>query len=104
MGPDSNSPAPVIEVGGARFQLGTVPHIVSLDTEPAAGIDGVCWREPITVTGTFRLKRISRRRFMKLLMARGVPRNTAECIAWVTQLLHIPYARALMELAVNGDV
>ena len=46
----------------------------------------------VTISGIFRLKRMSRKRFTKLLMAHGCPRNFSNELAAYWHKQRVPYA------------
>lgn len=51
-----------------------------------------------------RLKPMTKRRFKKLLMSRGIQRNQAEASAYLAEIMNRPYAIAWVELVISGNV
>lgn len=76
---ESNAEQPVFYLDGKEF--GKVLSAELTLPEDETPLDGCVWNDAPTMTMTLHLRRLSRKRLVKILMGRGISRNTANAVA-----------------------
>ena len=102
MGPENKKSGGMLYMDGKPFAVAE-----SLDMEkviPTASEIDITLKlgEPVEFTCEIRLRRTSRKRFMKLLMARGWERNSAANIAEFARLNKIRYNSLYLQMCLCG--
>lgn len=91
----------VDEFTGDTIQIAELKTVDNLPV-PELSADGLFDQHTVTISGCFRLKKMSRKRFVKLLMGKGMSRNDAQGEALICNLTKTPYSVGWFDYVVCG--
>lgn len=106
MGPDETTGTLYVMIDGERHELGPITKVkINLGEEIPGGPCVRTLRDTPEFTTTIRFPRMSRKRFIKLLMSHRYPRNEARAMAEAARREHIPYNTGyLMSFLAKGII